>query len=105
MPNFKTQPTLVRKLCFGFSAWIVGSAVSSDNPRDYDVAIPYQYWREAALILPKDAKPNNFGGWKCISDGKEVDVWPFDLHEFVLIHPVKELYHPMSGIHLTKSIK
>ena len=70
--------------------------------RDYDVIIPYSRWKEAALLIPKDAHPNTFGGWKCLSEGKEVDVWPGDLSIHFTHHISRYAWHPKSGTRLER---
>jgi len=74
-------PELVCKLTYVCDAWIIGSAADPDktDPRDYDLVVPYNKWKEASSLIPSDARRNTFGGWKCISEGKEVDVWPDDI--------------------------
>lgn len=95
-------PRLVVSLTNQFDAWLVGSAADpkSTNPRDYDVIVPMYEWHKAVHLLPPDATMNSFGGWKCISDGKEVDVWPGDLG-WLLQHPkARWALHPRTGIRL-----
>lgn len=41
--------------------------------------VPFSQWAMAAPLIPRDAVPNTFGGWKCQSGGRVVDVWPGDL--------------------------
>lgn len=74
-------PKLVLALSHSHDGWIVGTGAdpSVDNPRDYDIIIPYSEWQKASSLIPLDAKPNHFGGWKCMSEGVEVDVWPGDI--------------------------
>ena len=67
----RKYPALVSKLTTLFDGWIVGSAANPENvhPRDYDVLIPFSQWQLASALIPTDATPNTFGGWKCISEG------------------------------------
>ncbi len=99
-----TVPELVAKLTCSFDAWIVGSAADPENkdPRDYDVLVPFREWQKASQLIPKDAKRNSLGGFKCISDNKEVDVWPGDLDFVLKSSKLKWAYHPFSGIRITK---
>ena len=71
-------PSLVAMLTTSHDAWIVGSAADPDveNPKDFDVQVPYSEWGKACMLIPKDAKVNCLGGFKCKSDGVDVDVWP-----------------------------
>ena len=76
-------PRLVIKLAHLHEAWVVGSAADpAKDPaasRDVDVLVPFSHWPAAALLVPADAKPTMFGGWKFTTDGREVDLWPGDL--------------------------
>lgn len=96
-------PDLVRKLVSVCDAWIVGSACSQEKPRDYDVYIPMKYWKEACRLIPKKVKVNTLGGFKCMSDGCEVDVWTGDINDFLSSNYFKEAYHPESGIHIIRT--
>jgi hypothetical protein len=54
------------------------------------------------MLIPNDAKSNHFGGWKCISEGIEVDVWTGDLG-FLMKSPLSTyVWHPQSGIRYKK---
>ncbi|MDP1712680.1 MAG: hypothetical protein Q8K86_09520 [Candidatus Nanopelagicaceae bacterium] len=66
--------------------------------RDYDVVVPFYEWGKAAVLIPKNAKPNTFGGWKCVSEGKVVDVWPGDLGWLMQNAVLKNVWHPRSGV-------
>lgn len=90
-------PTIVAQLVNCFDAWVVGSAASKENPRDYDLVIDPANWSKAAQIIPKDAKVNSFGGWKFTSSGIEVDVWPETLNNLLTNYHCTEAYHPRSG--------
>lgn len=47
---------------------------------DWDLLIPYARWQVIALMIPEDAFPNKFGGWRFYTGvNEEVDVWPGDL--------------------------
>lgn len=93
-----TLPKLVLSLTHNFDAWIVGSAADPANtsPRDYDVLVPFSQWGPASQLIPRDAVPNSFGGWKCQSDGKEVDVWPGELGWLMTKPKAKYVWHPAS---------
>ena len=97
-------PTLVNALCYGHDAWIVGSAANKDNlnPRDIDVFVPFSEWGPAAFLIPKDAVRNSFGGWKCMSDGYEVDVWPGELSWLLVNNKTKYAWHPRSDTRVIK---
>lgn len=95
-------PEIVCKLCYAHSAWIVGGAASSDTPKDFDVAVPIGEWQSAAMLIPRDARPNPFGGWKLVSEGAEVDVWPCELGELMANRMVRELWHPKTGARFSR---
>lgn len=98
-------PELVTKLTTLCGAWIVGSAADPKNnsPRDYDLFVPVKYWLEASNYIPKDCKINRMGGFKCISEGIEVDVWTGDMNDFLSSNYFKFAYQPKTGV-LIKSI-
>jgi len=96
-------PKLVNKFCYGHNAWIVGGAAIEDNPKDYDVAIPFSEWQLASMLIPENAKPNSFGGWKFTSEGESVDVWPCELLNLLKNEMVTHLWHPKSGLKLKKT--
>jgi len=81
-----------------FDGWLVGSSADPDNktPRDYDIVISPANWSKAAQLIPADAKVNSFGGWKCVSEGIELDVWPEDLNQLLSSAMIKFIYHPRS---------
>ncbi len=97
-------PELVTKLTNFCGGWITGSAADPDhdNPRDYDVFIPLKYWQQASSYIPKDAKINRMGGFKCISDGIEVDVWTGLLEDLVTTNQFKYAYQPLTGIRIKR---
>lgn len=103
----KNLPTLVKQLTQVHSAWIVGSAAEKDADlaavRDFDVLVPFSAWPAVAAMLPDNARRNTFGGWKCVSDGKDVDVWPDDLGRFMASQVVKSVWHPKTGIRFTRN--
>lgn len=95
------MPALVHKLTYGHDAWVVGSAANPDadlsKVRDYDILVSMNNWREAALLISENATVNTFGGWKCQSEGKEVDVWPGDLAWLLTNAVVKYAWHPRTN--------
>lgn len=99
-----TLPPLAIALTHNFDAWIVGSAAAPDalNPRDIDIIVPHYEWNRAAHLIPKDAKVNSFGGFKCVQDGIEMDVWPGDLGWLMQRPKACWAWHPASGVRLCK---
>lgn len=97
-------PKLVLSLAHAHDAWLVGSAADPENllPRDYDMVVPYSEWQKACMLIPKDAKPNTFGGWKCTCNGVEVDVWPGELGWIMQRPRTKYALHIASGVLLKK---
>lgn len=99
------MPPLVQKLTTHFDAWVIGSAAIKDDPRDWDVVVPFYMWGKAAQLIPPDAKVNTFGGWKVISDGIEVDVWPDDIGRLLAYSPkFKAAWHPVSDVKIVVDI-
>ncbi len=87
--------------------WIVGSGANpdTDKPNDWDIMVPYRLWPQVAAIIPSEAKPNRFGGWKYQAKETEIDVWPDDLDRLMSEHVVGQemwLWHPKSGIHFKR---
>lgn len=99
-----SQPKLVLALTYSHDAWVVGSGADPDheNPRDWDIIVPYSEWQKACSLIPMDAVPNHFGGWKCISEGVEVDVWPGDLGWIMQRPKLKFVWHMASGVRFKK---
>lgn len=90
-------PELVTKLTSCCSAWIVGGAVDSDSPRDYDIYVPFKYWQAASMMIPRNATINRMGGFKCISEGVEIDVWTGEMSDFLACDRFHKCYHPHTG--------
>jgi hypothetical protein len=88
------------------------------SPRDYDVVVPFYNWGPAAALIPEDARPNTFGGWKCVvrfgyKEGvsrklkqavnwAEIDVWPGDIGWLFQRPMCNWAWHPASGTRLCK---
>lgn len=82
-------PAIIYKMCV-HGALIVGSyakflAGENVKPRDYDLLVPPEKWQTCALLIPKCAELNSFGGWRFIDkqSGKEVDIWPSTLEKYL----------------------
>lgn len=82
-------PALIRSFCFSHEAWIVGSAANwllglrFDEPRDYDLLIPFYQWGSACRSIPEGSPTNSHGGVKISSDGIALDVWCGDIGWFL----------------------
>jgi hypothetical protein len=100
-------PKLVSDLSYYHEAWIVGSAANPENtePRDYDVLVPFSKWQEASSLIPPGAKPNHFGGWKCISEGVEVDVFPGELTWLLKYPQTQWIYNYATNIRYYRGTK
>jgi hypothetical protein len=96
------MPALVAKLTNFHDGWIVGSAAISETPRDFDVLIPFSQWAEAAQLIPQDARPNSLGGWKCMSEGMEVDVFPGELSMLLALGKTRAVWHPKSDMRFAR---
>jgi hypothetical protein len=102
------MPSLVRKLVIMHNAWIVGSAANpANNPtecRDIDVMVLHSEWPKAAQLIPSDAKPNTFGGWKIQADGISIDVWPDDLGRVLLGAKTEWIWQPQTNTYFKRVI-
>lgn len=85
IPTKPKIPSLIVNLSLNHYAWVVGSAANpkNDNPRDWDIIVPFSEWHKITAIIPSDAKVNRFGGWKFMSEGYEIDLWPGELSFFL----------------------
>lgn len=101
----KPYPATVAKLVTYCDAWIVGSGAKPipDVPRDWDVAVPFFEWNRAAAMIPADAKPNSFGGWKFEEGGCVVDVWPDDIGKIMTNAMTTHVWHPKSGVRFARA--
>jgi len=97
-------PRLVWLICGSYNAWLVGSAAdpANNDPKDYDIAVPFNDWKNVSLLIPKDAKPTMFGGWKCVSDGKVIDVWPDDIINIFLCAKCDFMWQPKHNIRVLR---
>jgi hypothetical protein len=96
-------PKLVASLTHMHDAWVVGSAADPGNekPRDWDVMVPFSQWNAASQLIPKDAKPNTFGGWKVkTEEGDEIDVWPGELGVLMQNAKARYAWHVRTGTRL-----
>lgn len=96
-------PATVYKMVNTIDGWIVGGAATETNPKDVDVMIPLARWPEAALLIPPDARPNTFGGWKWEEGGVSIDCWPDTLDRLAAMGAFKAALHPKSGTRLVRS--
>lgn len=94
----KKFPELVTKLITFCDAWIVGGAAFEDKPKDYDIFVPFKFWQLASSYIPKNSKINRMGGFKCLSDGEEVDAWTGDMNDFCKAIIFLSCYQPKYGI-------
>jgi len=97
-------PRLVRLICSNTGAWLVGSSADPKNtaPKDYDIAVSFKNWYDVAVLIPKDAKPTLFGGWKFKSDGKDVDVWPDYIINIFTCSKCEWMWQPQLNIRINK---
>lgn len=93
-------PELVTKLVTHADAWLVGACANSgtESPRDYDIWVPVSKWPVAASLIPPDAKINRMGGFKCLSEGMEVDVWTCEMNVMLASNYFKAAFHPQTGV-------
>lgn len=104
MKKTKKYPELVTKLTTLCDAWLIGSsAEDTDNyPRDYDIFVPIKNWQEASNYIPKDASINRLGGFKCVSEGYEIDVWTGFMSDLLSSNYFYVAYHPKTGIRIER---
>ena len=97
-------PSKVSQLLQNFDGWLIGSAANPDNqnPRDFDILIPFHMWHKACLSIPENAIPNSFGGWKFIDNNVEIDMWPGDLSYLAARPRFKYAYHLASDTRISK---
>lgn len=82
-------PPMVRSFCYNNDGWIVGSAalyllgLKEDDPRDYDILIPFYMWGQACRSVPVGTPANSFGGFKMTDGGIVIDVWCGDIGWFL----------------------
>lgn len=80
MEKHKLLPRTVYQMCV-MGALIAGSKAKQlmdedIEANDYDLLVPLEHWQKVALLIPQDAKPNKFGGWRFKDDkDNEIDVW------------------------------
>lgn len=82
-------PAVVYQMCV-HGAYLVGSYAKyllgdiDTKGNDYDLLVPLERWQTIALLIPSNAKPNKFGGWRFYTaDAQEVDVWPDTLENYL----------------------
>lgn len=95
-------PSIVKQFSTNFGGWVIGSGCQ-ENPKDWDVLIPFSEWNRAAHLIPKDAKPNTFGGWKFTVDGVDIDVWPGELSFICNQAKFTEAWCPATGRRIKRS--
>jgi hypothetical protein len=96
---------LARLVCSLSSSWIVGSAADPFNPKpkDVDIAVPFNEWKKIGVCIPKEARPTLFGdGWKFISDGTEVNIWPDDIVNIFQCAKCDWMWQPIKDIRIRR---
>lgn len=100
-------PPICTKILHGHDAWVVGSAADPSaklsDLRDIDIMVPFRNWAEAALLIPPDARPNTFGGWKFTDGPVTVDVWCGDLSHVMTSAIATKAWHPRTNSYLYKA--
>lgn len=70
-------------------AYLVGSYANyligkGETYKDYDLIVPPEKWTTIALLIPKYAQLNSFGGWKFTDGlGNKVDIFPMSIEEYL----------------------
>jgi len=85
----KMLPRIVYQACV-HGALLVGSQAKrlagddiESDPNDWDLLVPLEKWQTVSLLIPREAKPNKFGGWRFEEDGIEVDIWPDSVENYL----------------------
>jgi len=98
----KQLSSIAVKLLQLHDGWVIGTAADPScdlkTVRDIDIMIPWSNWSKAALLVPEEAHPNTFGGWKFDKDGVTYDVWPDELGSCLSNAFTKWVWHYRSGI-------
>lgn len=104
-PN-RQLPIFVKQICLSYDAYIVGSGaayisgeegIKANN--DWDIIIdPLDWDKFLPFMLDKQFKLNSWGGFKLLSEGKEIDIWPASLHNYIASNKAsKIIYKPKGG--------
>lgn len=99
------MPSLVRKIVgTTHKAWIVGGAAipGAKDIKDFDVAVSYSDWPKVALLIPKNARPTLFGGWKIEENGWEIDVWPSEIIDIFHCSKCEWMWQPQLNIRIQR---
>lgn len=98
----RSLPRIVNLLCHLHDAWIVGAI--NEPIRDYDIIVSFANWREAVVLVPMNAKPNSFGGWKFTDEEKTIDVWPGEMAWLMTNSAWSTAWHPKTNTTVRKVI-
>ena len=83
LPRVVYQMAVHRALLVGSQAKLLMGELD-EAPNDYDLLVPLDKWQIIAMLIPEDAKPNKFGGWRFVDDkDNEIDVWPDTLLNYL----------------------
>lgn len=83
---YSNLPDIIRTTLVISEGWLVGSAVDSVAPRDYDIIVTdMERWGNTVLSLSHlSFSLNSFGGHKYqIGELYSIDVWPQSFERFV----------------------
>ena len=101
MKGKPSLPKLVVAITNAGDAWIMGSAArwfaGDDPPNDIDIVVPFEKWQVVAPMIPRDAQPNKFGGWRFTTDGVDVDVFPDNIGRLMSHTGCNDAWHPKSN--------
>jgi len=106
MIKINELPVSIKYMVQHHNAWIVGSAANPKENilkvKDIDVIIPFSEWHKVTGLIPKNARKNDYGGWKYVEEGQTVDVWPDDLNHFMNSAVPEYLWQPRYKIRYKK---
>lgn len=67
--------------------------ISEYGDRDIDIVIDPAEWHKVAPYIPKDAKPNTYGGWKFEIESSAFDMWPESIAHILTSGRVEYMYN------------
>ena len=85
--KFPPEVTVLLRL----GGWLVGSAVTDEKPKDYDILFEPAEWDKAQSVLPSMVKEGlrltRFGGIRFYIGETAIDVWSTSLANYILRCP------------------
>ncbi len=92
-----SYPKIVSLLGTLCDAWLVGSTITEDDPKDYDLFVPISKWKYTVQLLPKEVTLNTYGGFKFQDNDKTIDMWTDEFETLFMSQYFKQALHLKSG--------